>query len=274
MALVSQGQLEKLIGGRLTAVRHESANQTWVGYGAPNRRPVFVKVFPKDRAAKFVTERLVTQQLGNRLQASYECSNADILVLSDCTPRDVVQITPVVAQAMGRCLAEFHQRIRPFPEIKQQRFDFDQAERAIQRLKKPQVQHQLTDLLRKFAPFRQQITREVAETPLVVTHGDVGQRNFKIVAGKLTLIDYERCKLGLPDQDFVKLFYQDFQCQRVLQRAFLTGYTAIRSRPQLTAKTQQFLIFLTAIGIFKYLDQFSDVAFERCVHRMLATLDP
>ena len=274
MALVSQGQLEKLIGGRLTAVRHESANQTWVGYGAPNRRPVFVKVFPKDRAAKFMTERLVTQQLGNRLLASYDCPDADILVLSDCAPRDVGQVTPVVAQTMGRCLAEFHQRVRPFPKIKRQRLDFDQVERAIQRLKQPQVQHQLMDLLRKFAPFRQRIAQEVAATPLVVTHGDVGQRNFKLVAGRLTLIDYERCKLGIADQDFVKLFYQDFQSRTVLQRAFLTGYTAIRPRPQLTTRTQQFLIFLTAIGIFNYLDQFSDVAFERCAHRMLATLDP
>ena len=262
---------EKLQAG-LTKITHESQNSTFVGNSAKYEQKIFVKVFAQ--AGKFLTEKAVNEQLNTRVLDSFVVKQTQqfVLVMKDLAPSDIKEeINPDMAFNMGIELSHFHQKVKPFSGIYQNNQLFNKAKRDIDNLNKPEIKNKLLKLLAQFTAERAGIEKDLAVHANTVLHGDVGLRNYKIVAGHLSLIDFERARMGVNYQDFIKLFYQDFGLNKELIVSFVKGYEKCGEKIAVTPVTQVFLIFITAIGIMKYTEKIVDKPFEKIGEQMLAT---
>ena len=262
---------EKLQAG-LTKITHESQNSTFVGNSAKYEQKIFVKVFAQ--AGKFLTEKAVNEQLNTRVLDSFVVKQTQqfVLVMKDLAPSDIKEeINPDMAFNMGIELSHFHQKVKPFSGIYQNNQLFNKAKRDIDNLNKPEIKNKLLKLLAQFTAERADIEKDLAVHANTVLHGDVGLRNYKIVAGHLSLIDFERARMGVNYQDFIKLFYQDFGLNKELIVSFVKGYEKCGEKIAVTPVTQVFLIFITAIGIMKYTEKIVDKPFEKIGEQMLAT---
>ncbi|NUE98169.1 phosphotransferase [Lactobacillus melliventris] len=262
---------EKLQAG-LTKITHESQNSTFVGNSAKYEQKIFVKVFAQ--AGKFLTEKAVNEQLNTRVLDSFVVKQTQqfVLVMKDLAPSDIKEeITPDMAFNMGIELSHFHQKVKPFSGIYLNNQLFNKAKRDIDNLNKPEIKNKLLKLLAQFTAERAGIEKDLAVHANTVLHGDVGLRNYKIVAGHLSLIDFERARMGVNFQDFIKLFYQDFGLNKELIVSFVKGYEKCGEKIAVTPVTQVFLIFITAIGIMKYTEKIVDKPFEKIGEQMLAT---
>ena len=262
---------EKLQAG-LTKITHESQNSTFVGDSAKFKQKIFVKVFAQE--GKFLTEKSVNEQLNTRVLDSFVVKQTQqfVLVMKDLAPSDIKEeINPDMAFNMGIELSHFHQKVKPFSGIYQNNQLFNKAKRDIDNLNKPEIKNKLMKLLAQFTAERAGIEKDLAVHANTVLHGDVGLRNYKIVAGHLSLIDFERARMGVNYQDFIKLFYQDFGLNKELIFSFVKGYEKCGQKIAVAPVTQAFLIFITAIGIMKYTEKIEDKPFEKIGKQMLAT---
>ena len=264
--------LEEKLQADLTKITHESQNSTFVGDSAKFEQKIFVKVFAQ--AGKFLTEKAVNEQLNTRVLDSFVVKQTQqfVLVMKDLAPSDIKEeITPDMAFNMGIELSHFHQKVKPFSGIYLNNQLFNKAKGDIDNLNKPEIKNKLLKLLAQFTAERVDIEKDLAVHASTVLHGDVGLRNYKIVAGHLSLIDFERARMGVNYQDFIKLFYQDFGLNKELIVSFVKGYEKCGQKIAVTPVTQVFLIFITAIGIMKYTEKIVDKPFEKIGEQMLAT---
>ena len=264
--------LQEKLQADLTKITHESQNSTFVGNSTKFEQKIFVKVFAQ--AGKFLTEKAVNEQLNTRVLDSFVVKQTQqfVLVMKDLAPSDIKEeINPDMAFNMGIELSHFHQKVKPFSGIYQNNQLFNKAKRDIDNLNKPEIKNKLLKLLAQFTAERAGIEKDLAVHANTVLHGDVGLRNYKIVAGHLSLIDFERARMGVNYQDFIKLFYQDFGLNKELIVSFVKGYEKCGEKIAVTPVTQVFLIFITAIGIMKYTEKIVDKPFEKIGEQMLAT---
>ena len=264
--------LEEKLQADLTKITHESQNSTFVGDSAKFEQKIFVKVFAQ--AGKFLTEKAVNQQINTRVLDSFVVKQTQqfVLVMKDLAPSDIKEeINPDMAFNMGIELSHFHQKVKPFSGIYQNNQLYNKAKRDIDNLNKPEIKNKLLKLLAQFTAERAGIEKDLTVHANTVLHGDVGLRNYKIVAGHLSLIDFERARMGVNYQDFIKLFYQDFGLNKELIISFVKGYEKCSEEVAVAPVTQVFLIFITAIGIMKYTEKIEDKPFEKIGEQMLAT---
>ena len=264
--------LQEKLQADLTKITHESQNSTFVGDSAKFEQKIFVKVFAQE--GKFLTEKAVNEQLNTRVLDSFVVKQTQqfVLVMKDLAPSDIKEeINPDMAFNMGIELSHFHQKVKPFSGIYQNNQLFNKAKRDIDNLNKPEIKNKLLKLLAQFTAERAGIEKDLTVHANTVLHGDVGLRNYKIVAGHLSLIDFERARMGVNYQDFIKLFYQDFGLNKELIISFVKGYEKCGQKVAITPVTQAFLIFITAIGIMKYTEKIEDKPFEKIGKQMLAT---
>ena len=264
--------LQEKLQADLTKITHESQNSTFVGDSAKFKQKIFVKVFAQE--GKFLTEKSVNEQLNTRVLDSFVVKQTQqfVLVMKDLAPSDIKEeINPDMAFNMGIELSHFHQKVKPFSGIYQNNQLFNKAKRDIDNLNKPEIKNKLLKLLAQFTAERAGIEKDLTVHANTVLHGDVGLRNYKIVAGHLSLIDFERARMGVNYQDFIKLFYQDFGLNKELIVSFVKGYEKCGEKIAVTPVTQVFLIFITAIGIMKYTEKIVDKPFEKIGEQMLAT---
>lgn len=264
--------LQEKLQADLTKITHESQNSTFVGISAKFEQKIFVKVFAQE--GKFLTEKAVNEQLNTRVLDSFVVKQTQqfVLVMKDLAPSDIKEeINPDMAFNMGIELSHFHQKVKPFSGIYQNNQLFNKAKRDIDNLNKPEIKNKLMKLLAQFTAERAGIEKDLTVHANTVLHGDVGLRNYKIVAGHLSLIDFERARMGVYYQDFIKLFYQDFGLNKELIISFVKGYEKCGQKVAITPVTQAFLIFITAIGIMKYTEKIVDKPFEKIGEQMLAT---
>ena len=264
--------LQEKLQADLTKITHESQNSTFVGNSTKFEQKIFVKVFAQE--GKFLTEKAVNEQLNTRVLDSFVVKQTQqfVLVMKDLAPSDIKEeINPDMAFNMGIELSHFHQKVKPFSGIYQNNQLFNKAKRDIDNLNKPEIKNKLLKLLAQFTAERAGIEKDLTVHANTVLHGDVGLRNYKIVAGHLSLIDFERARMGVNYQDFIKLFYQDFGLNKELIVSFVKGYEKCGQKVAITPVTQAFLIFITAIGIMKYTEKIEDKPFEKIGEQMLAT---
>ena len=268
--------IEKIVQEKLqadlTKITHESQNSTFVGDSAKFKQKIFVKVFAQ--AGKFLTEKAVNQQINTRVLDSFVVKQTQqfVLVMKDLAPSDIKEeINPDIAFNMGIELSHFHQKVKPFSGIYLNNQLFNKAKGDIDNLNKPEIKNKLLKLLAQFTAERAGIEKDLTVHANTVLHGDVGLRNYKIVAGHLSLIDFERARMGVNYQDFIKLFYQDFGLNKELIFSFVKGYEKCGQKIEVAPVTQAFLIFITAIGIMKYTEKIVDKPFEKIGEQMLAT---
>ena len=192
--------------------------------------------------------------------------------MKDLAPTDVKgQITSDLAFKMGTQLARFHRNVKPFSDIYLNNQLFEKAKFDIGSLQNEEVKCRLLQVLALFTARKADIEKDLIAHATTVLHGDVGLRNYKIVAGHLRLIDFERARMGVNYQDFIKLFYQDFGLKKELIVSFVKGYEKCGEKIAVTPVTQVFLIFITAIGIMKYTEKIEDKPFKEIGEQMLAT---
>ncbi|MBI1699579.1 hypothetical protein HYQ59_0925 [Lactobacillus crispatus] len=263
--------LEKL-QSNLKPIDHESLNKTFVGYSNLYQQSIFVKQFAKKQGC--YTEETVTRQMNDRVITTFSIDNRYILILKDVEPRDIPStIDQNLAFKMGQVLGEFHMQIKPFPKIKIVQNQFDAYLSEIYTFQDSFYKSQLNKVAEKFTMHKNEIQKDLKNNSHFVLHGDVGIRNYKYIGGKLTLIDFEKARLGPVYQDFIKLFYQDFSLNPDLIDSFLKGYSTKNSDYQLLGLTKQYLIFTTAVGIFNYTEKIEDIAFKKVGERMLASIE-
>ena len=264
--------LQEKLQADLTKITHESQNSTFVGDSAKFKQKIFVKVFAQ--AGKFLTEEAVNQQLNTRVLDSFAVKQTQqfVLVMKDLAPTDVKgQITPDLAFKMGTQLACFHRNVKPFSCIYLNNQLFEKAKFDISSLQNEEIKSRLLQALVLFTQQKADIEEDLKAHATTVLHGDVGLRNYKIVEGQLSLIDFERARIGVNYQDFIKLFYQDFRLNLKLIASFINGYRKCGEEVVVTPLTQSFLIFITAIGIMKYTEKIADQPFKQIGEQMLAT---
>lgn len=265
-------QLNNRLEVDLQPIDHESLNSTFVGHSNLYHQSIFVKQFGKEQA--YYTEKLVTKQLNDRVLDGFSFNDSFVLVLKDCAPKDIEEnIDSRLAFEMGKVLGDFHLKVQPFSKIKVIKGQFDDYLAEIDTFQDTQYKSRLKKLTTKFLPYKKEIKTELAQHSQFVLHGDVGIRNYKYVAGKLALIDFEKARLGPVYQDFIKLFYQDFRLNEELIQSFLKGYSSKNPNYQLSDLTRQYLIFTTAIGIFNYTEKIEDIPFRHVGETMLDTIE-
>ena len=264
--------LQKKLKANLTQITHQSLNSTFFGYSEIYKQVIFVKVFAQ--AGKFLTEKAVNQQLNTRVLDSFAVKQTQqfVLVMKDLAPIDIKEeITPDMAFDMGIELSQFHQKVKPFSGIYLNNQLFEKAKSDSNSLQNEEIKSRLLQVLALFTAQKADIEKDLIAHATTVLHGDVGLRNYKIVAGHLRLIDFERARMGVNYQDFIKLFYQDFGLKKELIVSFVKGYEKCGEKIAVTPVTQVFLIFITAIGIMKYTEKIEDKPFKEIGEQMLAT---
>ena len=264
--------LQKKLKANLTQITHQSLNSTFFGYSEIYKQVIFVKVFAQ--AGKFLTEKAVNQQINTRVLDSFAVKQTQqfVLVMKDLAPTDVKgQITPDLAFKMGTQLARFHRNVKPFSGIYLNNQLFEKAKSDSNSLQNEEIKSRLLQVLALFTAQKSDIEKDLIAHATTVLHGDVGLRNYKIIAGHLRLIDFERARMGVNYQDFIKLFYQDFGLKKELIVSFVKGYEKCGEKIAVTPVTQVFLIFITAIGIMKYTEKIEDKPFKEIGEQMLAT---
>lgn len=264
--------LQEKLQADLTKITHESQNSTFVGDSAKFKQKIFVKVFAQE--GKFLTEKAVNEQLNTRVLDSFVVKQTQqfVLVMKDLAPIDIKEeITPDMAFNMGIELSQFHQKLKPFSGIYLNNQLFEKAKFDISSLQNEEIKSRLLQVLALFTTRKADIEEDLKAHATTVLHGDVGLRNYKIVGGHLSLIDFERARMGVNYQDFIKLFYQDFRLNQKLIASFINGYRKCGEEVVVTPLTQSFLIFITAIGIMKYTEKIADKPFKQIGEQMLAT---
>ncbi|WP_223902044.1 phosphotransferase [Lactobacillus laiwuensis] len=248
--------LQEKLQADLTKITHESQNSTFVGDSAKFKQKIFVKVFAQ--AGKFLTEKAVNEQLNTRVLDSFVVKQTQqfVLVMKDLAPSDIKEeINPDMAFNMGKELSHFHQKVKPFSGIYLNNRLFEKAKFDSNSLQNEEIKSRLLQVLALFTAQKADIAEDLTAHATTVLHGDVGLRNYKIVRGQLSLIDFERARMGVNYQDFIKLFYQDFRLNQKLIASFINGYRKCGEEVAVTPLTQSFLIFITAIGIMKYTEK-------------------
>ena len=264
--------LQEKLQADLTKITHESQNSTFVGDSAKFKQKIFVKVFAQ--AGKFLTEKAVNEQLNTRVLDTFVVKQTQqfVLVMKDLAPSDIKEeITPDMAFDMGIELSHFHQKVKPFSGIYLNNQLFEKAKFDISSLQNEEIKSRLLQALVLFTEQKADIAKDLKAHATTVLHGDIGLRNYKIVEGQLSLIDFERARMGVNYQDFIKLFYQDFGLKKELIVSFVKGYEKCGEKIAVTPLTQSFLIFITAIGIMKYTEKIEDKPFKEIGKQMLAT---
>ena len=264
--------LQKKLKANITQITHQSLNSTFFGYSEIYRQVIFVKVFSQE--GKFLTEKAVNEQLNIRVLDTFVIKQTKqfVLVMKDLAPIDIKEgITPDMAFDMGIELSQFHQKVNPFSGIYLNNQLFEKAKFDISSLQNEEIKSRLLQALILFTEQKADIEEDLKAHATTVLHGDVGLRNYKIVGGQLSLIDFERARMGVNYQDFIKLFYQDFRLNQKLIASFINGYRKCGEEVVVTPLTQSFLIFITAIGIMKYTEKIEDKPFKEIGEQMLGT---
>ena len=266
--------LDQKLKADLSPITHESLNFTFVGYSSFYEQSVFVKVFAEKR--KLDTERAVNLECNHRVLQAFQVPGSPIrfaLVMKDITPEDLpAELSVPLAFNMGKVLADFHTHVQPFENIKTMQDSFGKIGEDVDGLKDRRKKEKLDRLLTNFSRYQLIIQKDLLAHANVVLHGDVGVRNYKMVAGKLALIDYEKARLGPVYLDFIKLFYQDFKLDSNLIQAFLKGYRFDGATFKINPLTQTFLIYTTSVGIAKYTDKIRDDDFKAVGDQMISTV--
>ena len=264
--------LQEKLQADLTKITHESQNSTFVGDSAKFKQKIFVKVFAQ--AGKFLTEKAVNEQLNTRVLDTFVVKQTQqfVLVMKDLAPSDIKEeINPDMAFNMGIELSHFHQKVKPFSGIYLNNQLFEKAKFDISSLQNEEIKSRLLQALVLFTEQKADIAKDLKAHATTVLHGDIGLRNYKIVEGQLSLIDFERARMGVNYQDFIKLFYQDFRLNQKLIASLINGYRKCGEEVVVTPLTQSFLIFITAIGIMKYTEKIADKSFKQIGEQILAT---
>lgn len=268
--------LNSKVNGHLTSTNHKSFNLTFFGFSKKYNTSIFIKVFTSFN--KFNTEKQITRQLSDRILDTFKIDYGDemyVLIMKDLHPLDIKgKINKKQAYKMGAVLAKFHNTIKSFNGIKVEGNYFNKIPANINNLKDSPEKDRLLNLSKEFIKLRPLIEKDLKENSNVVLHGDVGIRNYKIVDNSLVLIDYERARVGINYQDFIKLFYQNFKLDSDLITSFLDGYNSNSLyHVEISVCTQYFLVFITSIGIMKYTQQIKDKPFKKIGIQMMTEIE-
>lgn len=263
-------------GMNVKEIEHESLNRTYVGYSSKYQQKVFLKLYRKVNHTKFVVEREVNQQLNDRYIGEFQLDEkiTDFiygLVLKDINPQNIDfrgDDSQIVFE-LGLQLGRFHKTVMPFDGLPSIVDLTDVVTEGIQQVHIVETRMALEQLQRDFMKTYPHIMQKTSSHS-VVLHGDVGVRNFKIVASDLSFIDFERAKKGVPYLDFVKLFYQDFKLDNGLMDSFKKGYETVASLAEIPEHLRWYCVFYTAIGIIKYTERVDDKLFQMLGETMLS----
>lgn len=122
---------------------------------------------------------------------------------------------------------------------------------------------------------REHITRQEAELPKVVLHGDVGLRNLFQSRGSYYLGDFERSAIGVHYLDFGKLWDQELARSSLLQ-VFITAYRSTRGdklSPKWPDRRFMWCVRLwAAVGIVPYAQRLGDFTFRQLADTILTNL--
>ena len=177
-------QLNRRLKSDLHEINHESLNSTFVGYSNLYRQSIFVKQFAKEQG--YYTEKMVTNQLNDRVLGGFSLNNTFVLVLKDCSPKEIGEkIDSNLAFEIGQVLGEYHLKVKPFIRIKLVNGQFDDYVAEIDSFNESSYKRRLKKLTSKFLPYENKIKLELSQHSKFVLHGDVGIRNYKYVDSKL-----------------------------------------------------------------------------------------
>ena len=205
---------------------------------------------------------------------AFSLNKSFILVLKDCSPKDIGEkIDSNLVFEIGQALGEYHLKVKLSAKIKRINEQFDDYLAEIHSFKESSYKRRLKKLTSRFLPYENEIKLELSQYSKFVLHDDVGIRNYKYVDGALALIDFEKARLGPVYQNFIKLFYQDFNLNEELIQSFLAGYSSKNPSYHLSDLTKQYLIFITAVGVFNYTEKIEDLAFRHIGETMLDTIE-
>lgn len=255
------------LNAQLQVIDHPSFNQMFTGFSAKYQTAVFVKVFAATRVEKFAMERSVNQQLYHRVLTSWRLPDGRaVLVMQNLTLTPLPALTPALVTQMGRTLCQFHQTVRLDAVSMSPNERLARTAARLARLPDFGDVPRWQRYYNWFMAHRSQLSLALLRQPVVSLHGDFGVRNCRYQDGRLSLIDFERVKPGIAQEDMLKFFLEDLDGRSDLIQAFWDGYGPSAA---LAPIADAWFRFDAALGIMTYVQQRPDTAFEAVGQRMM-----
>jgi thiamine kinase-like enzyme len=168
------------------------------------------------------------------------------------------EFLPSTYRQAGQLLAQLHEQ----DAVEDDDFEAREKAKALRWLDKPH----------RIAPAIEAKLRSTVEawptptTTLVPTHGDWQPRNWLILAGTVSVIDFGRADLRPALTDFARLSAQQFRTDPALETAFIDGYGGDPREPAAWRHNRIREAIATAVWAY----QVGDERFEQQGHRMIA----
>ncbi|MBA1434429.1 phosphotransferase [Bombilactobacillus bombi] len=245
-------KLRQILDADLIPLEKNSVTQMLKGYSLRFNAPVIVKIFAEEFYDQYALEKAVLEHLQRPiLLAQKVVTEKNIYILVQPDTNLVTLSTPLTvttAYKMGVSVNELHQKLLDFKQAPQQH-SFQRNIYLIKKVTAADLQQQLLKLEELFQRYHSYLERDLDHGTTITLHGNISQDKFKQQQDQLLLVDFEHVCQGLAYQDFVKLFYQDFQLQENLIKSFLLGYQQKGSQLAPLLITRNFLVFTTAIQL-------------------------
>ncbi|WP_281164689.1 phosphotransferase [Liquorilactobacillus sicerae] len=257
----------------LKSIHDVAGNQHLVGESRLYHAKLFVKIF-KEKEMFYAEQHVNEVYAPNVYLDNVIFEDNYVVTLRDRQMQELEdrQINGQVAYQFGKLLGEFHNLVtgkvlvyedqRPLPL---------QIKEKAERLKDSAYAAPILTSLKLLQADFSRADEEYEQLPKVVLHGDFSVRNIMEYQGKLVLIDFERSKIGVTYQDFIKFFYNEVKDPRFRQR-FLDGYEAKHQFEIPSHELQRCLLLLSALEICEYNTTHPGKKYGTMAQQMLATI--
>ncbi|KRM82548.1 phosphotransferase [Liquorilactobacillus vini] len=257
----------------LKSIHDVAGNQHLVGESRLYHAKLFVKIFKEKEM--FYAEQHVNEVYAPDVYLDNVIFEDNYVVtLQDRQMQELEdqQIDGNLAYQFGKLLAEFHNKVTGKVLVYEDQRPLSlQIKAKAERLKTSAYAAPILTSLNLLQADFSRADEEYEQLPKVVLHGDFSVRNIMKYREKLVLIDFERSKVGVTYQDFIKFFYNEVKDPRFRQQ-FLDGYEAMHQFEIPSHELQRCLLLRSALEICEYNTTHPSKKYGTMAQQMLATI--
>lgn len=258
---------------KLKNIHDIAGNVHLSGYSELYKKDLFVKIFSnKDM---FYAEQHVNQVYYPEIYLdSVIFEDNYVVVLKDrqLEDTDKEKISKEQAYLYGNLLADFHNKLTGNVSVYEDKSSLgEQIDTLVKTLQNTEYIDNINDVNKIIKERLEKVQLEYELLPRVVLHGDFSIRNIKKYQDQVILIDFERSRIGIAYQDFVKFFFNEVK-DLDLRNAFLKGYRENRPFEIPSETLQSVLLFKTALEILNFHLSHPEKKFGRMADDMLVAI--
>lgn len=258
--------LNKKYDSSFIVLNNSSKNIHFKGYSEYFSTIVFIKCFYSNKRYLKELELLSIFNKDDLLEY-FEWDDKYFIVFKYVNMQDIHDFLKKEIVIAAKLIAKFHiistkmcmDKIKSLS--KNDKLIFDKVEDYINLLEGHYRIRELKKIYNNFLEYRTIYENEYFNLKKVVIHGDFGFRNIKMRNNEMTLIDFERAKIDIQWNDFIKVFNREIKSKED-QDIFIKAYSEELEIQKPSPILMKFLDFYTALGIFSYTKVVEDKEFE------------